>query len=150
MVVRIAAPENTDSGNIHHALVGDSREPVLLCLDHVETDILHVADCLSQRVSASGIDGSRLELMRNLCPDSSLSCDRFDHLAAGEEGRKLLKKLFLSVKSADPHWSQHLVTGERKEIHAQILYVNSDMRNALGTIADQDHAVAMADLSECL
>ena len=30
MVVRIAAPENTDSGNIHHALVGDSREPVLL------------------------------------------------------------------------------------------------------------------------
>ena len=52
MVVRIAAPENTDSGNIHHALVGDSREPVLLCLDRVETDILHVADCLSQRVSA--------------------------------------------------------------------------------------------------
>ena len=42
------------------------------------------------------------------------------------------------------------MTGERKEIHTQVLHVNSDMRNTLGTITDQDHTVAVADLSKCL
>ena len=55
MVVRIAAPENTDSGNIHHAFVGDSREPVLLCLDRVETDILHVADATASAQELLGL-----------------------------------------------------------------------------------------------
>ena len=88
--------------------------------------------------------------MRNFCPDSTFSCDGFDHLAAGEKWRELLQQLFLSVESADPHRSQHLMSGEGEKIDSEVLDIDFDVRNALCAVADQDHTVAVADLSEGL
>ena len=90
MIVRIGTSENTDPRDLRHALISDPCELVFLFLDRIKTDRVHVTDRLGKCISAAGIDGSRLKFMRNFCPDSTLSCDGFDHLAAGEKWRELL------------------------------------------------------------
>ena len=42
------------------------------------------------------------------------------------------------------------MSGEGEKINSEVLDIDFDVRNALCAVADQDHTVAVADLSEGL
>ena len=57
-----------------------------------------------------------------------------DHVTAVQERQRGRQQVLLGVEHADPERCQHLVKGERQEIHVQVLHIGERSRHQLSAV----------------
>ena len=123
---------------------------LFLLPDPVKPHGLQIADRSMKTYRIGRIDRPCLEPVRDLRERCPFSCDILDHLSAPQERRHLLKQFHLPVQNTDPHRSEHLVSGKRKEVSIDLIYIHRHMGYRLRSVHHYDRTVDADDLRKTL
>src|SRR5208337_4049228 len=99
-----------------------------------------------QADGASDVGRSSLELLGCRSIRGLLKRDGLDHVASGLPGRHRLEMAELAVEHSDAHGPENLVAGERVEIAIEVLNVDINVGNRLGSVDDDRGAVLVSHL----
>ena len=124
------------------------RELPLMAPDVLHAESLEVLDRRGEADLLGDVHRPRLELVRRRLEGRVVGIDLHDHLAAAEERVHRVEQLEPSVESARRRRAQHLVAGDREEVHAELRDVHRVVRDELRAVHDHDRTNGVRGLGQ--
>ena len=104
------------------------------------SDLLDVINCRRESDRSSNVGRAGFESMRRFLERAFIERDAYNHFAAALPRWHGIQKLRPSVKRANSSRPTHFVSGEGKEIAAQLLYIERHVSCTLGRIDQRQRA----------
>src|SRR5690606_21585222 len=114
------------------------------------TDLLYKLNRFAEGDHSTDIGSTRFKTIGEHVIGRLLKRDRLNHVSSPLVGWQLAEDLFFAEKHSNSGWAVNFVSGERKKITTQILYVNLQMPSRLSTIDENQSPLAMSRLNQLL
>src|SRR3954451_5603425 len=104
------------------------------------SDLLDVINRCRESDGPSNVGRASFKPVRRFLKCALFERDAYNHFTSAVPGRYGIQKLRASIKHADASWCTHLMSGERKEIAAQLLYIERHVPRTLSRVHQRERA----------
>jgi len=125
-------------------------ELLLVAVDASQAELGDVVERSGQADRVGDAARARLELGRRLGVPGALEGHVADHVPAALPGRHLGQDLWLGVEHADSGWAEHLVAGERIEVHVERVHVDRHVSDRLRAVDQHTRTSLVGGLDHLL